>query len=181
MNKKTVVIITAMLFLGTVFGASAFTSAELTREANINVSADTDGIITLTPGANVDAVDINQDGVLEINAAPDGNGLNVEGVFTFGDNATAHEGDDAFSITNADTVQRNLTVEYANVVENEGVDNAVEFVIYDSTGAELGTVDIGSNATVTLGAGEEIFVVINTDTTGLSSNADLSGDLVITA
>ena len=181
MKKTAVITITALLFVGSVFAASAFTSAELTREANIQVEADTDGIITLSPGENVDAVDINEDGVLEINAAPDGVGLNVEGTFTFGDNATAHEGDDAFSITNADDTERTLSLEYNNVVENEGVTDAVTFTVYDSDGNELDSADMETGASVTLGAGEEVFVVIDTDTTGLSPNADLSGDLVITA
>lgn len=168
-----------MLFAGTVFAASAFTTAEVTRDANINVVADNTGIITLTPGST-SAVSLNSSGAMEINAAGDATGLNVEGVFTYGD-STSPSTDNAFSITNADTQQRTFTIAANNFADNQGQTGAVTYEVYDDTGTSMGTVDAANDLTVDLSAGQEVFVVITTDTTGLDDTADLSHDLVITS
>lgn len=173
----TIVLVTAMLFGGSVFAASAFTSAEMTRTANVDVVADNNGIITLTPGST-SAVQLNGSGALEINAAGNASGLNVEGTFTYGDK-TAPTTTNAFSMTNADSQQRTFEVAANNfATDNAG---AVTYTVYDDAGTKIATVDSATNASIQLAAGETVHVVLETDTTGLTKSADLSHDLVITA
>lgn len=179
MRKLAIVLVTAMLFGGSVFAASAFTSAEMTRSASIDVVADNSGIISLTPGST-NAVQLNSNDALEINAAGNASGLNVEGTFTYGDTANPSSSN-AFSITNADSQQRTFTVAANNFTDTQGNPGAVTYRVYDSAGQEISTVDADSSATLDLGAGETAYVVLVTDTTGLDSSADLSHDLVITA
>lgn len=181
MSSRTlaIVLVTAMLFGGSVFAASAFTSAEMTRTASIDVVADSQGIITLTPGAT-SAVTTDADGAMTINAAGNASGLNVDGTFTYGDKA-APSTTNAFSITNGDTEKRTFTIAANNFTANQGNTGAVTYTIYDSTGAKLATVDSATDATFDLTAGSTAYVVLETDTTGLDKTADLSHDLVITA
>jgi hypothetical protein len=179
MKKVAIILVTAVLFAGTVFAASAFTSAELTRTSSIDVASDSNGIITLTPGSN-SAVSLNSNDALEINTAGNATGLNVDGKFTYGDNANPSN-TYAFSMTNADSQQRSITVAYNNITDNQGQTGAVKFKVYDSTGSQVGTVDSSTNVSITASSGAQYYVVLDVDTSGLDSAADLSGDLVITA
>lgn len=175
----SIVLVTAMLFGGSVFAASAFTSAEVTRSASIDVVADNNGIITLTPGST-SAVSLNNSGAMEINAAGSAQGLNVDGTFTYGDTASPSTSN-AFAITNADSQQRTFTIAANNFANTQSNPGAVTYKIYDGTGTQMGTVDASNNSTIDLSSGQTVYVVLETDTTGLDSNADLSHDLVITA
>jgi len=168
-----------VVLTGAIFGASAFTSAEVVRDSSVNVASDSNGIITLAPGAT-SAVTTDSNGELTIDTSGNADGLNVGANFTFGDNASPTT-DPAFSMTNADSETRSFTVAYDNVADNEGVNDAIEFIVYDGSGSEVATVDSANDATISAGAGSTYHVVIQVNTDGLSSGADLSGDLVITA
>lgn len=175
----TIILVTAMLFGGSVFAASAFTSAEVTRSASIDVVADNNGIITLTPGST-SAVYLDSNGAMTIDAAQSAQGLNVEGSFTYGDTADPANSN-AFSMTNSDSQTRTFTVAANNFANTQSSPSAVQYKIYDSTGNQIGVVDQNTDQTFDVASGETIYVVLETDTTGLDSNADLSHDLVITA
>jgi len=176
MKKITIALISLILIGGMVFTASAFTSSELSRDANIQVTDDTDGIISLNPG-DTDAVTL-VNGALTIDTAHSGAGLNIESVFTYG-NPTDVTNDHAFNVTNTDSQARELTFSYENVVDNEGQTEAVQFIVYDSTGAQIATADAGSSATFSAATGDTYYVVMEVDTSSLSPSADLSGDFVI--
>lgn len=176
MKKITIALISVLLIGSMVFTASAFTSSELTRDANIEVTDDTNGIISLNPG-ETEAVTL-VDGALDIDTSYTGTGLNVESVFTYGDNGDAAN-NHAFNLTNTDTQTRELTLSYENVVNNEGQSEAVQFVVYDSTGTEVTTADEGNAGTFSAATGDTYYVVMEVDTTSLSPDADLSGEFVI--
>jgi hypothetical protein len=142
------------------------------------VVADNNGIITLTPGST-SAVTLNN-GALSIDAAQSAQGLNVDGTFTYGDKADASNSN-AFSLTNSDSASRTFTVAANNFANTQSTPSAVQYHIYDGTGTKIGTVDQSTNQTFAVGSGSTVYVVLETDTTGLDSNADLSHDLVITA
>jgi len=170
-----------VILTGAIFGASAFTSAEVVRDSTIGVEADNNAIISLAPGTVGDSVTLNNNGELQINATPgSSSGVNVGANFTYGDNASPTTSY-AFSITNADSEQRDISLAYNNVANNQGVSDAVEFEVYDSSGAHVGTVTSQNDVTNTFTSGSTYYVVMELHTQGLDSGADLSGDLVITA
>lgn len=168
-----------LLLVASMFGASAFTSAEITRDATIGVSADNQSVIALEPGPNVgDSVTIGSNGALQIDAAPGTSGINVESTFEYGDNASPTT-DSAFKITNADSQVNDLTLSYENIANNQGVPDTVNFEVYDASGVHLGTVSPSNDLTTTVNSGDTVYVVMEVDTTGLDDGADLSGDFVI--
>lgn len=173
--NKIAISLTAFLVLGTVvFGASAFTSAELDRQANIDVVADDQGLVTLLPGDSQSAT-LNSSGELEIDAAPGADGVNVEGLFTYGSESEPVE-DNLFAIENGNGESFDLDVGYETDDGNNG--SAVEFRVYDDAGTELATVEgNGTEQTVTLDSAETVYVVMEIDTQGLGQSEDLSGEL----
>lgn len=177
MKKITIALVSLLLIGGMVFTASAFTSSELTRDASIEVTDDTNGIISLTPGST-DAVTINDNGALTIDTSNNGANLNVESVFTYGDSAEASN-ENAFSVVNSDTQDRQLTFSYENVVDSQGQTDAVEFTVYDSENIEVTTATEETAGQFTANSGESYYVVMTVDTNGLSDAADLSGDFTI--
>lgn len=179
MKKIFIIVVSAMLFAGLVAGASAFTSAEMTRSANVNVVADDSGVITLAPGTVGDTATL-ENGELNIDASPNSTGLNVSGVFTFGDSAnptTEH----LFTMTNTTAEQQTITMEYVNVTDSQGNTGAVTYTVYDDTGTEVGTFSEGSSLDVTAGSGASHYIVMDVDTNNLDTAADLSGDIKISA
>lgn len=181
MKKYAIAVGTLVLLITTVLGASAFTSSELTRSATIGVEADNNAIISLSPGTVGDAVTIDGNDQLSIDATPgSASGVNVGAKFSYG-NDTAPTSSYAFSITNSDSQTRDYNVAYQNVQNLQGQSGAANFTIYDSAGNQVDSVTPGSDATFTANSGETHYVVLKLDTTGLDSNADLSGDLRISA
>jgi hypothetical protein len=178
MQKVAIILVTVMLFGGSVFAASAFTTAELTRSANVNVVADNNGALSLSSGNVGNTAYINSAGELKLDASPSASGLNVEGQFTFGDTASPST-DYMFSMVNTTANDQTLTVDYNVTGDAQGQTDAMTFHVYDGTGAEVATVTNGSSATFTAGSGSTYYVVLETDTRGLDSSADLSGDLII--
>lgn len=165
----------------TIFGASAFTSAEVIRDSTIGVEADNNAIISLNPGTAGDAASLDSNGELTIDASPgSSSGVNVGATFSYGDNASPTT-DYAFSLTNSDSQERDFTVAYNNVVENQGQTDAVQYKIFDSSGTNVGTVTSADDVTFSASSGSTYYVVMELDTNGLDSNADLSGDLSISA
>lgn len=169
-----------LLLVATVFGASAFTSAEVVRDATVNVEADNNSIITLEPGTVGDSATQATNGELVLDATPNAAGLNVESTFTYGDTADP-QNSYMFNMTNADTNSKSFTVAYNNVVDAQGATAPIEFLIYDSAGTQVASVTPNSDGTFTAAAGSTYTVVVVVDTAGLDDGADLSGDLVITA
>lgn len=51
----------------------------------------------------------------------------------------------------------------------------VQFHIYASDGTHMGTATEESDETVTLTSGEKVFIVVESDTTGMTTSDDLGG------
>lgn len=177
MKKITIALFSLLLIAGMVFTASAFTSSELTRGASIDVTDDTNGIISLTPG-ETDAVTINDDGALTIDTSTEDAQLNVESLFTYGDE-TDVTNNHAFSVVNTEAENRQLTFSYEDVVDSQGQTDAVEFAVYDSANEEVTTATEETAGQFTASSGETYYVVLNVDTNGLNDDADLSGEFTI--
>lgn len=176
MKKVSLMIILSGVLISTVFAASAFTSAELNRSSTVNVVADDSGALTLSPGTVGTTATIASNGELQLNASPSASGLNVEGTYVFGDNANPAT-DYMFTMTNTTANDKSVTVGYNVTGDAQGSTGAMTFNIYDGSGNNVATVTDSSDASFTASSGTQYYVVLETDTTGLDSAADLSGNL----
>lgn len=182
MNKLAITI-SAVMILGTVvFGASAFTSAELDRQADIDVVADDQGLISLIPSDDTQAAQLDDNGELSIDAAPDGQGLNVEGQFTYGDSVNPSN-TNLFTIENGAGESFTLSAAYVLDAQegDQGVEDTITFEVYDVDGNEVATIGAGDSELINVGEGDEFYVVMDINTEGLDSDADLSGSLQFSA
>jgi hypothetical protein len=155
-------------------GAVAFTSASVSRNVNVGVSADSTAIIGLTAGSTNAATE-QSNGELVIDTSNGSNDLNVEATFTYGDTSDPMNSY-LFSLTNNDTTSRDFTLSYT------GGSGVVSFEVFDSTGTSEGVVDGSTDlGPLTISSGGTRYFVMTVDTTGISSSAtNLGGSLDIT-
>lgn len=181
-RMKLGVLVTALLVLTAVMGASAFTSGTVTRSANVNVVNDDAGLIALADGTSGDLVSTNSSGALAIDFTAGGaGGVNPSATYNLGDpNDPTNKS--AFNVTNSDTTSHDLTFTYTGSDSEDGDDN-LQFRIFDSTGAEAGTVseETGTVTASGVGSGSTLYVVVTVNTHGLTSDTDLSGTLEVSA
>lgn len=183
MRNTIAVLFVAVLAVGAVIGASAYTSGSVSRSANVNVVSDDTGLIGLTDGTSGDLVYQDTSGQLAIDFTAGGaGGVNSDATFSLGD-STDLTNQNAFNITNNDATSHDLTIEYTGAGATGDGTAAISFRIYDGTGTEVATVtEESTSATITGAAsGASYDVVIEIDTTGLSNADDLSGTLTVSA
>lgn len=181
-------IIGVALLVGVAFiGASAFTTATLERDANIDVVADPSGIIALQDGTSGGLVQQEANGEIAIDFENAGAGLgaNVQSRYELGDPANPTT-EYAFNITNQDTVSHQIELEYT-VADGTGVGdgvNATEFQAYvGGTPVDAIESEEAGTATYSLNSGQtsEVVVIVDTRKGNLQSTGNLSGTLNITA
>lgn len=152
----------------------AFTSASVSRDVNVAVSADDSAIVGLNPGS-LDAASLDSDGALQIDTANGSNDLNVDSTFTYGDGSnpsTTH----LFSLTNNDSAEHDFTFNY----NSQGA-SAVTFEVYDDTGTQSGSFSDANSLTSTVSSAGTLYFVMVVDTNGLAStDSDLGGSIDIT-
>lgn len=141
-------------------------SAELNRDASIDVAADNTALVQMTPNPQYDFVQLNPDG--EITASPQNLGadsVNAEMTLTIGDIASPST-DYAFTIQNTQTkaVQYNISLQQQNSFSGAPTD--VEFVIQKNAGT---TYTISADNT------EQSFIVQPTDTLYVTIRMDSTG------
>lgn len=171
----TVVAILIMSILA--FGATAFTSAEVNREANINVVSDGSGPISFGTGG-VGMTSINNGGELVIDASSlsSASGINPDASYQFGDpsaddvsSSNLTSSDYVFTLTNNDDTSHTINLSYT--ADNASVTaNNVVFEIYrmgdsGTTTGVLATVKAdGSTVSFSAAAGTTYHVVLTLDT-----------------
>lgn len=180
------------LLVGAAFiAASAFTTATLSRDANIDVVADPSGIIGLEDGTSGGQVYIGSDGELKIDFDRNGDGLgvNVNSTYVLGNQSSPIASNQyAFNITNQDTVLHNIKLNYTandpNVVAG-GTGNNTEFRVYNhSTGSNVLTVseeDNGGTFQADSGSSHAVVVVADTLHPDVDNKTTLNGTLNVTA
>ena len=182
MRSRTLVVLFALVGVVAVTGASAFTTATVARDAQIDVANDENGAIGLTAGS-VSGVSQNGTGALNLALGQEGTaqGLNTEGTFTYG--ATGSPTSTfAFKVTNNDSQAHDLTLSYAFDGSDPSSATNVEFFVYDDTGSQVATASEGGSATISgVGGGTSHYVLVRVDTTGVTSSEDLSGTLTVSA
>jgi len=179
---KTLLVAGIILVAGVSVGTSAFTTAQVDRQANVDVVADEAGLLGLTDGTSGELVFQNGDGQLGIDfTAGTAGGANTNALFELGnpDDPTTSQ---AFIITNNDVEDHVIETEYrANTTDATTEDN-LKFDVYDGSGALVDTISAsGATASWTATANTDYYVVITVDT-GHSSDllgpdTDLSGTL----
>jgi len=179
---KTLLVAGIVLAAGVGVGTSAFTTAQVDRQANIDVVADNTGLLGLTDGNSGELVFQNEQSQLGIDfTAGTADGANTDARFELG-NPDDPANSQAFVITNNDAESHVINANYnANTTDATTEDN-LRFEVYDSNGDSAGTISAsGTEASFDAAANEQFYVVITVDT-GHSSdllkpNADLSGTL----
>lgn len=179
----------------------AFSSAQMNRDAEIDVVDDSDGLVALEAG-NDSAVWETDSGEMKIDIDPDDNdaGVNVNSRYQIGypkghdvdvvsdaPDGSAHPeadlSDAAFQITNQDSVEHKIKTKYE--AESPG-GSAIWFELTPNyaTKDEQIKVTEGSNpdsATYTVPSGDTLGVAILIDTTDGSTSDDLGGTLTVSA
>lgn len=181
------IVAVAAIIATAVVGASAFTTASITRETTINVVSDDDGVIALIDGNAADIVQADSStGELTIDfAIGSGSGVNDDATYTLGD--AADPSYRAFNITNQDTVSHSIELEFTVSDGTSGIGDSeasVTFEVFDASGSLVATEDEESGtASFTAASGESFAVVLTVDTTmsSVDQTDDLSGTLNITA
>ena len=186
--SRTVAIVAVLLLTGTgVIGATSFTTATLTRDTNIDVVSDADGVIALLDGNSGGIVAVDPaTGELQIDfGVGSALGVNVDSRYELGDPADPSQR--AFNVTNQDTVAHDVSLNYTVADGVSGVgdgQSSVEFLVFDSSGAQVAAEDEEAGTAVfTANSGESFAVVVIVDTTmaGVDQSDDLSGTLAVTA
>lgn len=181
------VLVTGLLLVAAVsFGATAFTSATVDRNANIDVVADSNGLLALTDGNSGNLVfqdaSTEQLGIDFTNGSADGANVNAE--FELGDPAGPTTSN-AFQVENRDDEQHQINVAYTGATTN--TEENLNVSVYDDTGAFLDSAnEEGTTASFTAPADDTFYVVLTVDTgngaaaSDLTSASDLSGTISFT-
>jgi hypothetical protein len=180
---STLLVAGLLLVAGVSVGTSAFTTAEVDRQANVDVVADDAGLLGLTDGNSGNLVYQNSSDQLAIdftNGTADG--ANTDAKFVLGDPENPGSSQ-AFIITNNDAESHTIEATYnANTDDAQNAEN-LKFEIYDG-GSLKTTIKASSDSAVTWEApADSSYDVVVTVDTGhdsaavLQSDADLSGTL----
>jgi hypothetical protein len=195
MVQKTslLALVVGLLVASSFVGAAAFTSATVTRDSTVGVSADTSALVGLEPGS-VNGVSETSEGKLNVNLAGTATGLNIDSTFTYGDASSVSSSNAyAFKMTNGYDGKQTYTVEYkqdsSTFSDSAGSTDNLKFEFYtgdstpltDSTGDNVVITEGGNGQSFELTSGQTVYVVISVDTNGLVSSDDLSGQIKITA
>jgi hypothetical protein len=181
MRFKLLIIGAAIAVVATTVGISGFTTATVERQAEINVTDDSGGLVALEPG-NESQI-ISEGGELAINMSEtSADGLNQDATFTFGDPNTPNQSKDAhaFEIRNQDDESHDIGLEYSIGADPSNAEN-VEFVVYDAANVKKFSVTEGGSGAISLGSSESAYVIMNVDTTGVDESETLDGTLNVTA
>lgn len=164
-------------------GATAYTSFTADRTATMDVVSDDLGILVLEPDPDATFV-TQQNGEVTVDVTLGGaSGVNVDSTLKLGDSSTPTS-TFAFNVTNNDNTAHDLTFDYVlNSDDSDDTKANVKYKIYNSTGSLLKTVteESGSVTLSSVSSGTTLYVVVEVDTTGLTTSDNLSGTLKITS
>lgn len=181
------ILMAGLLLVATVtFGASAFTAGTVDRQANIDVVADSNGLLALIDGNSGNLVyqDASTEQLSVDFTEGTANGANVDATFELG-NPADPTNSTAFKLENRDDETHQINVAYTGATTN--TEENLNFSVYDNGGNLVGSVtEEGTTASFTAPADNTFYVVVTVDTGGgaaateLTSASDLSGELSFT-
>lgn len=165
----------SIFFMTTSFGAF---SAEITRSSTVNVTADTESVIQLTPNSSYDMVALDNEGKLTTSPSNLGaDSVNRNMYLQIGD-PTNPQSDYAFTITSlADrTTVLNITLQPSP--EYSSTADSVVYTIQQSDGTKQTISANGTTQTFILNPTETLYVAVEIDT--VNENAgNLNTTLII--
>jgi len=181
---KTLLVAGILLVAGVSVGTSAFTTAQVDRQANVDVVADEAGLLGLTDGTSGGLVFQDTEGQLGIDfTAATAGGANTNALFELG-NPADPTSSQAFNITNNDVESHMIEIKYTADAEDANTEDNLKFEVYDSSGNVVGTIsDEGTTASWEASADTDYYVVVTVDTghssgtTVTGTGVDLSGTL----
>lgn len=180
---KTLLVAGVILVAGVAVGTSAFTTAAVDRQADADVTTDSNGLLGLTDGNSGNLVYQNADNQLAVNFANGtATGANTNALFELGD-PTSPGSSQAFQVTNNDAEAHQIRAAYTPDTDDSNTDANLEFRVYDNSGTLVDTADEeGAVATIPASAGQTFDVVVVFDTghgsaETLTSTDDLTGTL----
>jgi hypothetical protein len=182
MKAKLLTLGIALVLVMAAVGTSAFTSATVERQSNVDVVTDGSGLIGLEDGTSGPLISQNSTGALAIDLTnASASGANVHARYEFGD-PNDPTNSSAFNITNNDGEEHTFDLEYTGANADGSSDADLTFKVYDDAGTTLNTFNATDSGTVSidLAAGETAHVVMIIDTEA-DKGADYSGTLRITA
>lgn len=192
----TVTVVAILIISIIAFGATAFTSAEVNREANIDVVSDSNGPISFgTGGVGMTKIDNGGELVIDASSLSSASGINPNASYQFGNpdaddlsSSNLNSSDYVFTFTNNDDTSHSLNLSY--VADNASVNaNNVVFEIYKmGDGIQDGTLATvnsdGSTTSFSAAAGTTYHVVLILDTgingAHINDAGSLSGTLKMT-
>lgn len=180
MGRATVaVVLAAVLVLSTVaFGATAFTTATIEREASVDVVADDSGPLQITSGSTgISKIDSNGELTLDVSMLSGTSGINPNASYTFGnasaDGASSVSASDyVFTLNNTDDVNHTVELTYTPDYSTAVGPNNVVFKVYkmgDGNSNKLATVKAGKTDSFTAVSDTTYHVVVTFDT-GIDGN-----------
>jgi Protein of unknown function (DUF1102). len=179
---STLLVAGLLLVAGVSVGTGAFTTAEVDRQANVDVVADDTGLLGLTDGNSGNLVYQNSSDQLAIDFTNgSAGGANTDAKFVLGDPSNPGSSQ-AFILANNDAESHTIEASYnASTSDAQSTEN-LKFEIYDSSNTSVGTISAsGDTASWNAPANSAYTVVVTVDTghssTVLTSGDDLSGTL----
>ncbi|GAA0303928.1 hypothetical protein [Halarchaeum salinum] len=185
MRKEMLAVGLALTLVATAFGASAFTSASVDVNSNMQVAADENALIGLQDQSSGDIVDTTGNRLVINTSTGTAEGLNQNSTVEIGNYDNIQNGfaenDSAFSITNNAGEERDFTLSYTGYSETNGVEN-VNFTVVDKGTGIVDSANETNDATVnSVGTNSTRYVLVRINTTGISSTGDLNGTLKVEA
>jgi hypothetical protein len=173
------VVAVALVAVVGVTGASAFTTATVARDAQIDVETDANSIIEIEDGSAPGA-SVTNDGQIELDA--DGDSLNQGANFTYGDE-TDPTSNAVFKVTNSDDAEQQFTLEYDADSDSSGV---VKLFVMEQGASDSIVINSGGSETVTVSSTNTVYVAMAVETPDSVSDAsgtsgEISGTLYINA
>jgi hypothetical protein len=178
MDKELVFIVFLLLIIpASLFAAFASPSIELTRQSQIDVATDTEGIIELKPNNQYDIVQIENSGLLSI--SPDNMGLNSinANMELFIGDINNPQSDYAFTITNlaSEPISTEISIEPDS--SYTGQNNNIKYYIETNTGVEQ--INTEESVVIPIQSGERIYVSVSINSTDLySGNLDTTMKII---
>jgi hypothetical protein len=164
------VVAVALVAVVGVTGASAFTTATVARDAQIDIQNDDAAVIELADGNASAASTSGGELLLDF----DNEGLNQDATFVFGDTTDpGASGGDAFYVENNDDLAHEFTINYT--------DSSAASVTLYALDPNTGNVVSGSSVTVSsVGTNQRVLVAVEISTPGTGSQT-INGTLTVSA
>ncbi|GGM61208.1 hypothetical protein J2752_001374 [Halarchaeum rubridurum] len=175
MRLKLAAIALGIVVVASAFGASAFTTATVERDASLNVATDSGGLVGLSAGDSGLVTTSNDQLAIDVTAGT-ANGVNPNSTLTIGNTSSP-----AFTITNNFPNAHTFNITYDMANDPDPTTENVKFELINSSSQTVTTVNEDTGYEGELGANEALDVVVTVDSGGQTSGADLTGTLNVTA